>query len=253
MARESGSGLCGFLGITSGAVGNEGGVLVRDGLGLGGGAPGADGDFPAAPFGDPLTDFVAGALRPLEVPVEGRRDDPELLRSFRLREGLLRFDKCSQELGGVVREHGPGVRFMNPNRAHVKNEVPIQEPERAKIVSVKPEKPVGRASDDAVAWYLRMRLETIIDVERSKTQAQIADEADVPRSALSNIYRHSKGAGPGTAGPLAKYLGFKSRGAMVDEADRWWDTPEARDFMLDRMTPRDRDKHFPKKARRKSA
>lgn len=142
---------------------------------------------------------------------------------------------------------------MNPNRSLVKNGIAIQEPERAKMLRVKPEKAVGRASDDAVAWYLRMRLETIIDVERSKTQAQIADEADIPRSALSNIYLHSKGAGPGTSGPLAKYLGFASRGAMVDEADRWWDTPAARDFLLDRMSPRDREKHFPKKARRKTA
>jgi hypothetical protein len=131
--------------------------------------------------------------------------------------------------------------------------VQIQEPERAKISIVKPEKAVGRASDDAVAWYLRMRLTQILEGPNAKKQSEVADEAEVPRSALSNIYLHSKGAGTGTAKQLAKYLGFQSRGAMVDEADRWWDTPEGRDFMLDRMNPRERDKHFPKKSSRKTA
>ena len=129
----------------------------------------------------------------------------------------------------------------------------IQEPERAKLLSVKPEKAVGRASDDAVAWYLRMRLTQILEGPNAKKQSVVADEAKIPRSALSNIYLHSKGAGPGTSGPLAKYLGFKSRGEMVDEADRWFATAEASVFMLDRMSPRERDKHFPKKARRKTA
>lgn len=142
---------------------------------------------------------------------------------------------------------------MNPNRSEVKSSLQIHEPERAKMLTVKPEKAVGRASDDAVAWYLRMRLTQLIEVERSKLQSQVADEANLPRSALSNIYLHSRGAGPATAAALAKYLGFKSRGEMTDAADAWWDTPEARDFALDRMHARERERLPPRRSRKKTA
>lgn len=142
---------------------------------------------------------------------------------------------------------------MNRNQTKVKPPVKIQERERARLDRVSEEKQPGRASDPAVAWYLRMRLEQIIDVEQSATQAEVADAAKVPRSALSNIYLHSKGAGFGTLAPMATYLGFKTRGALMDEADRWWSTAEATEFVLERAGARERAALPTKKARRKSA
>ncbi len=239
------------LGGGVGGLGTEGNGLSLEAPELARGQPGLLRDSAAAPPCDALPNVGTGALLFADVLIQGRSWQGQLPGCLGLGKGLG-LDEVVEELGCGAAGHA-GARFMNPNSAKVKSDVEIHEPERAKLLSVKPEKPAGRASDDAVAWYLRMRLERIIDVEKSKRQSQIADEADIPRSALSNIYLHAKGAGPGTAGPLAKYLGFTSRGAMVDEADRWWNTPEGRDFMLDRMNPRDRDKHFPKKARRKSA
>jgi len=235
----------------SGLIGNDGSALVIDAAALRCAQPSVFGDGTAAPAGDPLPNIGAGPLLFLQVLVQCRRREVELPGGIDLREPFGG-DEVFQEPLSWTANHGR-YRFMNRNGPEVKCHLQIHEPERAKLGIVKAEKQPGRPSDDAVAWYLRMRLEKIIDIERSKTQAEIADEADIPRSALSNIYLHSRGAGPGTSGPLAKFLGFKSRGEMVDEADRWFATPEGREFLLDRVSPRERDRHFPKKARRKTA
>lgn len=210
--------------------------------------PGAHRDGTTGPLRDPFSDVTLRPLLPRQVLTQpGRRYD-ELSGGGDLFEPLPLDETLEEPRSGVL-ENGHGARFMNRNLAHVNSEVKIQERERARMGTVKP----GRASDDAVAWYLRSRLTQIIEVEKSKNQAQIADEADIPRSALSNIYLHSRGAGPATAKALAKYLGFKSRGEMTDAADAWWATAEGRDFALDRMHARERERLPPRPTRRRSA
>lgn len=210
--------------------------------------PSGHGNGALGPPRDPLSDVAPWPLLPGQVLAQpGRRND-ELPGGLDLLKPLSLDESIEESRSGVL-EGGHGARFMNRNRSPVKPLVQIQERERARMGTVKP----GRASDDAVAWYLRKRLTDIIEVEKSKNQAQIADEADIPRSALSNIYLHSRGAGPATAAALAKYLGFRSRGEMTDVADVWWATPEARDFALDRMHARERDRLPPHKPRRRTA
>jgi len=118
---------------------------------------------------------------------------------------------------------------MNQNEAPVKHLVTIQEPERAKVLGMTG----GRTSDRALNWFCHMRLRRLIDNERTLTQAIAADKAGISRSAVSTIYKWAQGAGSTTVAKLAPALGFASRSQLIAEAERWWDSPAARDWILE--------------------
>lgn len=214
MSGTSSGGLCGLFGIRR--VWDEGGVLAGDGLGFAGGAPGSGGNLAAAPQSDSLPDVVPRTLGAVEVPVQSRRNDPELLRGFRLRKGLFRFEELSQEPRRFTSDGCHGERFMNPNLRNVKNEDRIQEPERCKVGSMK----VGRSTDEALAWYLHWRLQKMLS--DGMNQKQIAAQAKIPRSALNHLLKNGRGVGSLTAAAFVEMFGFKSRGALIDAADAWF-------------------------------
>lgn len=118
---------------------------------------------------------------------------------------------------------------MNQNSSLVKPVVTIHERERAKVLGMTG----GRTSDRALNWFCHMRLRQLIDVEKTLTQATAADRAKVSRSAVSNIYKWASGAGSTTVAKLVPVLGFASRSQLIEAAERWWDSPAARDWALE--------------------
>ena len=87
----------------------------------------------------------------------------------------------------------------------------------------------GRVSDDAVNWYCHVRLLAL--VESGVQQKTIAEQTQVAESALTGIKKSASGVGPATAAKLAKLFGFRTRGALVDAADEWWER-EGKDYSL---------------------
>lgn len=94
----------------------------------------------------------------------------------------------------------------------------------------------GRRPDDPVAWYCHFRLHE--KLSKGVLQSRIAHEARLPGSAVNLLVRDAKGAGPDTAKRIARYLGFETRGAMVDAADAWWSTPEASQYVAEALRRR---------------
>lgn len=87
------------------------------------------------------------------------------------------------------------------------------------------EKP-KREPDYELAWYCYFRIREKRDAGVS--QARIALDSHVTTAAISNLLSKVEGVGPTTARRLAKYLGFPSRGALIDAADAWWSAEGSR-------------------------
>lgn len=82
------------------------------------------------------------------------------------------------------------------------------------------EKP-KREPDHEVTWYCYWRLKQKRD-EEGVSQGRIALDSHITPVAISNLLNKVEGVGPTTTRRLAKYLGFTTRGAMIDAADAWW-------------------------------
>jgi transcriptional regulator with XRE-family HTH domain len=113
----------------------------------------------------------------------------------------------------------------------------IQRSERAIIEAVAAKR--ARHIDEPVAWYCVMRLKQLID--QGIQQKQIADDSGLTASAINHLVRNAQGAGPATAAALAEYLGFPTRGALVDAADAWW-AKEGKLYVLETMRAAQRER-----------
>lgn len=104
----------------------------------------------------------------------------------------------------------------------------------------------GRASDDAVIWYCHKRLMQLLS--EGAEQKKLAKLGGIPASAVSHLRRHAKGVGPATATGFAKIFGFSTRGQLVDAADRWWATDEARAYAKREWNRMARERDFSKRS-----
>jgi len=105
---------------------------------------------------------------------------------------------------------------MNRNRGDVKNGISIHEPERDKLGNMK----VGRSTDEALAWYLHWRVSKML--KDGSNQKQIAEQAEVQRSALNHLLKNGRGVGSVTSAAFVELFGFKTRGNLIDAADAWF-------------------------------
>jgi hypothetical protein len=78
----------------------------------------------------------------------------------------------------------------------------------------------GREPDLALNWYCHVRIAAMID--SGVTGTRIAEETGLAESAVSTAKTKAIGIGAATAKRLVKLLGFKTRGELVDAADKWW-------------------------------
>ncbi len=104
---------------------------------------------------------------------------------------------------------------MNHNPANVKRGVAIQERESGKLSFMK----VGRASDEALAWYCHKRITELL--QSGVSQKEIAKRSGLPPSAINHLLKNGKGVGSLTAAAFTELFGFKTRGALIDAADTW--------------------------------
>lgn len=108
----------------------------------------------------------------------------------------------------------------------------------------------SRRVDEPVAWYCVMRLKELI--EHGIQQKKIAEDSGLTPAAINHLVRNAQGAGATTVTALAEYLGFRTRGGLVDAADEWW-AKEGKQFAIDtlRGAQRERErelKSMPEKA-----
>lgn len=59
-------------------------------------------------------------------------------------------------------------------------------------------------------------------LEKGMTQKEISHITEIPTSAINLLINSAKGVGPQTAAAFVKFLGFETRGQLVDAADEWW-------------------------------
>lgn len=82
------------------------------------------------------------------------------------------------------------------------------------------EKKPKRESDYRVAWFCYWRIRELI--ESGRTQARIALDSKLTTAAISQLLNKVEGVGPTTVERLAPTLGYATRGALIDAADKWW-------------------------------
>lgn len=195
--------------------GNDCGRNVMQANGFVRGEPRALGDGAARPAVNPLPDVASRALLALQIRVDGGGDDAELLSGVCLRQSRPGPEEAVEKVRGEVLSHPRRFRFMNRIGSDVKNETQIHDRERAKVLGM-----TGRAQDDPVTWYCHMRVSGMLG--EGRTQKQIAESAQIPRSAISHLIKHGAGVGSVTAAKLVGVLGFPTRGALFDAAEDWW-------------------------------
>ncbi len=100
----------------------------------------------------------------------------------------------------------------------------------------------ARQTDEAVIWFCHWRMTELLDAGR--TQKELAGLGGIPPSAVNHLRKHGRGVGATTAAGFAKILGFETRGQLVDEADRWWSTPEARRYARQAKSAMEREQRI---------